>query len=126
MSKPKLSTFLIAASLAALGAPGLLLPASAQDQDQVRTTAPIVLRAPKPKKDKFKGTVVVANREQFTVQSLQNQRVVRTYHYSPKAWEKMVQVIDRGGFQFGDRVEVISEPGSDVALEIKGKPSKSK
>jgi hypothetical protein len=126
MNKPKFSALLISASLAALAAPGLLLPATAQDQDQVRTTAPIVLKAPKPKKDKFKGTVVVANRAQFTVQSSQNQRVVRTYKYSPKAWEKMVQVIDRGGYQFGDKVEVISLPGSDVALEIKGKPSKSK
>lgn len=123
MSRPRIPGLLLAALFFA--AP-LIPPAYAQDQDQVRTTAPIVLKAPKPKRDKFKGTVVVANRAQFTVQGLQNQRVVRTYHYSPKAWEKMVQVIDRGGYQFGDKVEVISEPGSDVALEIKGKPSKSK
>lgn len=121
MSRLRIPSLVLAAALAATW---FALPLSAQDQ--VQTTRPIIIKAPKPKKDKFKGTVVVANRAQLTVQSLANQRVVRTYQYSPKAWEKMVQVIDRGGYQYGDKVEVISEPGSDVALEIKGKPSKPK
>jgi hypothetical protein len=121
MNRARIFPMLLAASFATAC---FALPLSAQDQ--VQTAPPIIIKAPKPKKDKFKGTVVVANRAQITVQGLQNKRVVRTYHYSPKAWEKMVQVIDSGGYQFGDKVEVISEPGSDVALEIKGKPSKPK
>jgi hypothetical protein len=36
----------------------------------------------------------------------------------------MQKLLDRGGYQYGDKVEIQHEAGSDVALQIKGKPSR--
>ena len=36
----------------------------------------------------------------------------------------MQQILTDGGYQYDDKVEIESMPGSDIALRIKGKPSK--
>lgn len=91
---------------------------------QVRTGQPITLKTPKPKILKFKGEVMHATSVQITVRSRECEMVVRTFTYSPKTRDMMLKIIDRGGYQYGDRVVIHHEAGSDVALKIKGKPSK--
>ncbi len=91
---------------------------------QVETGKPIQLRAPKKRIAKFKGEVLSMTNVQIIVRSRDNERVIRTFTYTPEMREKMQQIIDRGGYQHGDRVEIQHEPGSDVALKITGKPSK--
>jgi hypothetical protein len=91
---------------------------------QVETGKPIQLKAPKKKIAKFKGEVLSMTNVQIIVRSRDNERVIRTFTYTPEMREKMQQIIDRGGYQHGDRVEIQHEPGSDVALKITGKPSK--
>jgi hypothetical protein len=91
---------------------------------QVETGKPIQLKAPKKKIAKFKGEVLSMTYVQIIVRSRDNERVIRTFTYTPEMREKMQQIIDRGGYQHGDRVEIQHEPGSDVALKITGKPSK--
>jgi hypothetical protein len=91
---------------------------------QVETGKPIQLKAPKKKIAKFKGEVLSMTNVQIIVRSRDNERVIRTFTYTPEVREKMQQIIDRGGYQHGDRVEIQHEPGSDVALKITGKPSK--
>jgi hypothetical protein len=67
-----------------------------------------------------------ANNAQITVRGKENELAVRTFTLSPQAAEKMQQVIDQGGFQYGDRVKVEYDPVTSTALKIKkGKSPKS-
>lgn len=106
---------LLAAAMAAT--PGVL-------RAQVDTAKPVRLKSPKPQMVKFKGEVIQANSIQITVRSRENERVIRTFSYSPKVREQMQRVIERGGYRTGDRVVVKHQAGTDVALQIQGKPSK--
>jgi hypothetical protein len=108
------------AVLAALALPGAALPVSAQTQ----TAPPIKLKTPKPKVEKFKGEVLAFNSLQIMVRGQENERLVRTFSYTPELREQMQKLLDQGGYQHGDKVEIHHEPGSDIALKIKGKPSK--
>ncbi len=91
---------------------------------QVETGKPIQLKAPKKKIEKFKGEVLSMTNVQIIVRSLENERMIRTFTYTSDVREKMQLIIDKGGYQHGDRVEIHHEPGSDVAIKIRGKPSK--
>ncbi len=90
---------------------------------QVETAKPIQLKAPKKKIFKFKGEVLAMTSVQIIVRSQSNERAIVTFTYSPEVREKMQQIIDNGGYQHGDRVEIHHESGSTVAVKIKGKPS---
>ena len=98
--------------------PGLALPlliaagspaASAQGPATpiiVDTAAPIIVKILKPKRDK------------------NDERSIQTFSLSPEAATKMQQVVDKGGFQYGDKVTVYYDPTTRKALKFKGKPSK--
>lgn len=116
MSRSSLFAFVVLAAVLSVGA----APAQAQAGE------PIVVRQPKPRKMKFKGEVIHANRLQITVRSRVNERAIFTFRLSDDLQEKMQKIIDAGGYQHGDRVEIIHLEGSDVAVKIKGKPSKPK
>jgi hypothetical protein len=90
---------------------------------QVETQKPIRLKTPKTRIEKFKGEVLSMTSVQIIVRSRENERVIRTFSFTPEVREKMQQIIDQGGYQYGDRVEIHHQPGSDVAIKIKGKPS---
>jgi hypothetical protein len=47
-----------------------------------------------------------------------------TFSYSPQIRDKMQNIFNAGGFQYGDKVVVWFKRGDSVALKIKGKPSK--
>jgi len=93
---------------------------------QVSTAPAIQRKAPKVRVEKFKGTVMAANGYQIIVRSSENEKIVRTFTLNPDAKAEMAKIIDRGGYQVGDRVEVQHEPNSDVAIKVKGKPSRSR
>jgi hypothetical protein len=118
----KIRTSLAALALA-LAALALAAPAAAQQE-----TAPVVkakpAKPPKVKTEKFKGTVVHATAAQITVQGEENQRVVRTFSLSPKMRERMQKIIERGGYQHGDKVTVYYQPTDEVATRVRGKASK--
>jgi hypothetical protein len=103
-------------------------PAHSQAKDaQVKdadTSRPIVVKTPKetkPKNVKFIGEVVNSNIQSITVRSSDNERLIRTFTFSPELREKLQPVLDRGGYQYGDKVTIETQPNSDVALSIKGK-----
>jgi hypothetical protein len=116
MKKNSIRVALLAA-VSLLAAP---IPLCAQEQ----VSEPIKWKAPKKKKEKFKGQVLEFNKWFIKVRSQENRYEVRTFNYSLQVREKMRKVLDQGGYQFGDKVTIEHEPGSDVALRIKGKPSK--
>jgi hypothetical protein len=58
------------------------------------------------------------------VRNPSNLREIRTFTYSDPIRDKMQTLFNEGGFQYGDKVEIWYEEGGEVALKIKGKPSK--
>ena len=95
----------------------------------VDTAAPIVVAVVKPKPkptglDKFEGFVMHANNAQITVRAKGNDMAIRTFPLSQAASSRMQQIIDKGGYQYGDKVTVFYTPATSEAIKVKGKPSK--
>ena len=94
----------------------------------VDTAAPIVVKVLKPHKDphpKLEGTVVNATVAQITVRGKDNELSLQTFPLSEEASAKMLAIIDKGGYQYGDKVTVFYDPDTKKALKVKGKPSKA-
>jgi hypothetical protein len=92
--------------------------------------APIIISAVKPKPKptglaKFEGTVMHANSVQITLRAMGNDLAIQTFPLSEAASAKMQQIIDRGGYQYGDKVKLEYDPTSLKVVKFKGKPSKS-
>ena len=128
----KFAAKLAGLNVAALLAAGLL-PSAARAQVPViapivaDTAVPIIINAVKPKPSglaKFEGTVMHANIAQITVRAKGNDLGVRTFTLSQAATAKMQQIVDKGGYQYGDKVTVLYDPASLQAVKIKGKPSR--
>ena len=95
----------------------------------VDTAVPIVVSAVKPKPkttglDKFEGFVMHANNAQITVRAKGNDMAIRTFPLSQAASDKMQKIIDKGGYQYGDKVTIYYVPATSQAIKFKGKPSK--
>ena len=95
----------------------------------VDTAVPIIVNTVKPKPKpgiaKFEGLVMNANIAQISVRAKGNDLAIRTFPLSPAAAGKMQRIIDKGGYQYGDKVTVMYDSVSEKAVQIKGKPSKS-
>ena len=91
---------------------------------QVSEAPPIRLKVKAPKAQNFKGEVLHADAISMMVRDRKDPRFIRTFTYSPKVKEQMDKILARGGYQYGDKVEIRYRAGQDVALVIKGKPSK--
>jgi len=96
----------------------------------VDTAVPIVVNAVKPKPiatglAKFEGYVMNANIAQITVRAKGDDLAIRTFPLSQTLAAKMQQIVDKGGYQYGDKVTVLYDAASQKAIKIKGKPSKS-
>jgi hypothetical protein len=117
--------------LAAAGA--FSSPAAAQDPVLtpiiVDTAVPIIVSAVKPKPkhtglSKFQGYVQHANIAQITARAKGNDLSIQTFSLSEAASTKMQQIIDKGGYQYGDKVTIFYDPATMKAAKVKGKPSK--
>lgn len=103
--------------------------AQAQDPIVVGTAAAAVIQAIKPAKKpspypKFQGTVMNSNNVLITVRSKENELAVRTFTLTEEASQKMQKIIDKGGYQYGDKVTVFYDPTTNKAIKVKGKASK--
>jgi hypothetical protein len=58
------------------------------------------------------------------VRSVENMREIHTFAYSDDIRDDMQNLFNQGGFQYGDKVKIWYQPGAEIALRIKGKPSK--
>jgi hypothetical protein len=93
----------------------------------VDTAVPIIVNALKPKPTglgKFQGYVMHANSIQVTVRAKNSETAVQTFSLAGEASSKMQEMIDKGGFQYGDKITVYYNQ-SLQAVKFKGKPSKS-
>jgi hypothetical protein len=89
---------------------------------------PIIINTVKPNKGpqppKFEGTVVNATAAQITVRARGNDMGIQTFSLNPALSAKMIQIMEKGGYQYGDKVTVIFDSTGKQAVKIKGKPSK--
>jgi hypothetical protein len=118
-----------------LVAAGVYCPVAAA-QDPVLTTpvivdtaVPIVVNAVKPKHKptglaKFEGFVMHANIAQITARAKGNDLAILTFPLSQEASARMQQIVDKGGYQYGDKVTVYYDPATMRVAKFKGKPSK--
>jgi len=91
--------------------------------------APIIASVVKPKPKftglaKFEGTVLHANSVQITVKAMGNDLAIQTFPLSEAASAKMQVIVDKGGYQYGDKVKLEYDPQSLRVVKFKGKPSK--
>jgi hypothetical protein len=117
---------ILAAALCAAAAGLGAGTASAQSQAQTSSTAATAQSKTKTQVLKFHGEVMSANSATITVRSTENGRDVMTFSYAPKVQQKMQGLIQRGGYQYGDKVTVKYNSGTTVALDISGRASKPK
>jgi len=109
---------------------------SARAQDAATTAAtvaaPIIIKkiasvvAPKhyPPRSWLKAEVVRADGYTITVREQANELMIHTFTFSPEIKDKMQATLDAGGYQYGDKVKILYQPGQTVALRVFGKPSK--
>ena len=95
----------------------------------VDTAVPIVVSAIKPKPKlhglaKFEGFVMNSNIAQITARAKGSDLTILTFPLSQEASQKMQQIVDKGGYQYGDKITVYYNPTTMQALKFKGKPSK--
>jgi len=125
---------------AALGLPLLIAVATAAPQRAaaqaaaaapivVDTAVPIIVNAAKPKPKptglvKFVGLVQNANVAQITLRAKNNETNIQTFSLSQPMSEKMQKIVDKGGFQYGDKVTIFYNPSTMQAAKFKGKASK--
>lgn len=118
-----------------LGGAGLLFAPGAQAQVPVvapvvvDTAVPIIVQAVKPKAKanglaKFEGFVMNANRGQITVRAKPDELSIQTFTLSKEAADKMQALIEKGGYQYGDKVTVFYNPATRQAMKVKGKASR--
>ena len=95
----------------------------------VDTAVPIIVNAvkPKPKANglaKFEGFIMHANIAQITARAKGSELTILTFPLSQEASEKMQQIVDKGGYQYGDKVTIFYNPATMQAMKFKGKASK--
>jgi hypothetical protein len=94
----------------------------------VDTAVPIIAKAVKPKQPagtvKFEGFVMNANIAQITARAKGDDLSIQTFPLSEAASAKMQQIVDKGGYQYGDKVTIYYDAASKKAVKIKGKPSR--
>jgi hypothetical protein len=124
---------LVATGILALGTIGTR-QAAAQDPILtpilVDTATSIIVSAvtPKPKVTgltKFEGFVMHANNTQITARAKNNDLTIQTFTLTGDAATKMQALIDKGGYQYGDKITIFYDHQSMQAVKFKGKPSKA-
>jgi hypothetical protein len=125
--KPVVSALLVA--MAGMWCPRMEAQSPATVAPIVLDTAvPIIVNAVKPKPSgltKFQGFVMHANTAQITVRAKGNDMAIRTFSLSEQAATKMQQIVDKGGYQYGDKITILYDPASLKAVKLRGKPSRA-
>lgn len=83
-----------------------------------------IVSKPKVSGDWMKADVIHFDSHSIIVSEVDNPRMIHTFTYATGIQPRMQQIEDKGGFQWGDQVKILYDPGSTVALKIHGKPTK--
>ncbi len=76
------------------------------------------------KKIWLNAEVVHADVHSIVVREQSDMRMIHTFTYAPAVEAQMREIIQQGGYRYGDTVKILYQQGQTVALEIHGKPSK--
>jgi hypothetical protein len=117
-TRNKIRALLLAALIALSGA---IVAGLAPEAAFAQTSSPA---AQSGKIIKARFEVVSMQYQSLQVRSLSNLRELHTFAYSPSVRPQMQKVQSAGGYKYGDKVTVWYRAGADVALKVKGKPSK--
>ena len=122
-------TVLGTALFASIGAKPAMAQVPVLTPIAVDTAVPIVVNAVKPKPKntglvKFQGYVMHANNAQVTAKAKGNDMAIQTFALSETASTKMQQIVDNGGYQYGDKITLYYDPQSLKVIKFKGKPSR--
>jgi hypothetical protein len=113
-SKIFAASFLAAANLFAAAPPA---------RTQTGTT-PVASASLHGKETKTRFEVLRMMRTGIQVRSLTDSREIYTFTYSDRILSSMQNLFDHGGYKYGDKVIILYKTGTEVALNIRGKPSK--
>jgi hypothetical protein len=119
------------AFLAALAIAAAPVRAQTPEAESTKVSAPIVVHTAPPPKTKtpsgtwMKAEVLHADVNSITVSEQGNERMIHTFTYSDNVKTKMGKIVDKGNYQYGDKIKIQYTPGQTVALKIHGKPSKA-
>ena len=120
MTRSRTLALLLAAALALVAAlPASSAPAAASPGAPQNSPTP-------QKVVKAKFSVMSMLYQSIQVRGLVDLREIHTFTYGPEIRDKMQKIFNAGGFHYGDKVEVWYRPEDNVAVKIKGKPSKPK
>jgi hypothetical protein len=95
-------------------------PQTAQSQPKLQPPSP------KGKLLEFKGVVMTFSTASITLRSQSNERIIQSFSYTPQLHDKVVALMQKGGYQNGDKVTIKYAADTTVAQSISGKPSKPK
>jgi hypothetical protein len=73
----------------------------------------------------LKGEVIRADANSIIVREQSNGMMIHTFTYTPAVQAWMEKLIDQGGYQYGDKVQILRQQGQTIALRVRGKPSKA-
>ena len=117
MTRDRIRALLLAACVALFGAMVAgFSPTVALAQNTAAPESGAIIKA------KFEVVAMLA--QSLEVRSLSSPGEIHTFTYSAEVRPQMLKVQSAGGYRYGDKVEVWYRKGADVALKIKGKPSK--
>jgi membrane-bound inhibitor of C-type lysozyme len=118
-TRTKIRALALAASVALSGA---IAVAAAPAVANAQNAAPAPPAPATVIKAKFE--VISMLSQALQVRSLTNPRDVHTFSYANELRPQMLKVQSAGGYKYGDKVVVWYREGTEVALKIKGRPSK--
>lgn len=72
----------------------------------------------------LKAEVIFASANSIVVREQANELAIHSFSFAPELKDKMQAILDKGGYQYGDKVNILYQTGQTVALRIHGKPSK--
>jgi hypothetical protein len=90
----------------------------------ISTGIPVSTKPASVKPLKFDGQVIASNSATITVRSRENAMLTQTFSYDPAVRDQMIKILNKGGYQYGDKVVIHYKPGTTTAVKLQGKPSK--
>jgi hypothetical protein len=103
----------------------ILTPVVTSEVGSVVVKTITAAKKPKPAgTQKFDGYFMNGNIAQVTLRAKGNDMAIQTFPLSQDVAAKMQKILDKGGYQYGDKVTVFYDTQTRQALKIKGKPSR--
>lgn len=112
------------AALSALAFAGIVFVSSASGQT---VSSPIVVKQIQTSQKPvwLKAEVIRFDSNSVTVREMADERMIHTFSYSVRAQSDVQKAVNKGGYQYGDKVKIRYVPGQTVAIAIHGKASKT-